>query len=96
MQAGLCIIDYKTDRIGGKAQRDKLVSHYTPQLAMYCLGAQALYGGEPLKAGLALLDTGEVAWLDGLQEQMALIKVKMAEFAAFVQENTGKQARAEL
>ena len=47
----LSIVDYKTDRISSAAQRDSLVSRYAPQLALYALAAQALYGGERFRRG---------------------------------------------
>ncbi len=78
----LSIIDYKTDRISGAAQRASLISRYAPQLALYALASQLLYPSFAVKAGLALLDTGEMAWIDALPEHIATVKAKMAEFAS--------------
>ena len=80
--AEISIIDYKTDRVSGAAQGASLISRYAPQLALYALASQLLYPSFAVKAGLALLDTGEMAWIDALPEHIATVKAKMAEFAA--------------
>ncbi len=81
LDSELFIIDYKTDRISSAAQRDSLVTRYAPQLALYAMAAHLLYPAFAVKAGLALLDTGEMAWIGALPEHIASVKAKMAEFA---------------
>jgi ATP-dependent helicase/nuclease subunit A len=79
----LSILDYKTDRIAGAQQRDSLIAHYAPQLALYALATQALYPGYKLRAGLAFLDKGEISWIDGLPVLMEQVLAKLREFTDF-------------
>jgi len=78
----LTVLDYKTDRTDGGKRKSGLLEHYRPQLLVYSLAAQAIYPGRQLKAGLALLDCCEIVWLDGLDEGLADIQNRIAEFAS--------------
>lgn len=80
----LTVIDYKTDWTNGSKRKAELLEHYRPQLLAYSLAAQAIYPGRKLRAGLALLDCGEIAWLDKLDEGLAEIQDRLVEFTQAV------------
>lgn len=80
----LTVIDHKTDWTDGGKRQMELLEHYRPQLLAYSLAAQAIYPNRELRAGLALLDCGEIVWLDNLKEGMADIQNRISEFASAV------------
>jgi len=85
----LTVIDYKTDWTDGGKRKSELLEHYRLQLLAYSLAAQAIYPGRLLKAGLALLDCGEIVWLDSLGEGLADTRERLAEFAGAVKVSGG-------
>ncbi len=82
--ATVTVLDYKTDSTEGGARKSRLLEHYRPQLLAYSLAAQAIYPNRKLRAGLALLDCGEIVWLDKLDEGLAEIRERLAEFTGAV------------
>jgi ATP-dependent helicase/nuclease subunit A len=80
----LTVVDYKTDRTEKGARKDYLGEHYRPQLLTYSLAAQAIYPGRKLCAGLALLDCGEIVWLERPDDGLAEVQDRTAEFAEAV------------
>ncbi len=59
--SGWIVVDYKSDTISGNL--DQLVRFYRPQLAHYRRYWEDLTG-QPTKAGLFFIQTGEQAWLE--------------------------------
>jgi len=80
----LTVLDYKTDRTDGGKRKAELLEHYRPQLLVYSLAAQGIYPNRELRAGLALLDCGEIVWLDSFDEGLAEAQARLAEFTQAV------------
>jgi ATP-dependent helicase/nuclease subunit A len=56
---GWTLVDYKSDTVG--ENREQLVAFYAPQIALYRRYWEQLTG-QPARAGLFFLHTGEVVW----------------------------------
>ena len=70
---GWTLVDYKTNRLSGPADRDAAVEAYRPQLGLYALAFWKLYGEVPKKTLLyftTLGETVESAWSE--KELMSL------------------------
>lgn len=60
-KGGWVVVDYKSDTVSGKLE--ELTTFYAPQLAFYRRYWEELTG-QPTKAGLYFLDSGEEVWFD--------------------------------
>jgi ATP-dependent helicase/nuclease subunit A len=85
----LTVLDYKTDWTDSGKRKSGLLEHYRPQLLAYSLAAQAIYPDRELRAGLALLDCGEIVWLNNLYDGLVDIRERLSDFAGAVKAGGG-------
>ena len=57
------LVDYKTNRIPPEGP-EKLLEHYAPQLRLYRMALETITGIPVKAAGLALLASGDMIWME--------------------------------
>ena len=58
------LVDYKSNRVAGDWDEQALLDHYAPQLRLYARALARVTGLPVREAGLYLMATGRMAWLE--------------------------------
>lgn len=81
------IIDFKTNRVEDKEQKEQLIKHYESQIQLYTYAFQSISRMEVERASILFLETGELVDIDISQSVLDNNYQNIANFVRFVKDN---------